>query len=133
MGHPSERKKTTIERGLPLLLLFSKSSITTSSESRLRMEPLRMACRGLEALATSDGFPEKIVDAQPQSVSSFKVDFSCVIGNCRGDGRFLLEVTVRDPFLDRVGWFSENAAAFCLGADNANRRKAASLILLVTV
>ena len=52
------------------------------------MEPLRMDSRGLEALATSDGLPEKIVDAQPQSAStSFTV--ACSVEN----DRWFLEAT----------------------------------------
>ena len=118
-GHPSERKKTTIETEL----FLSKSSMTIGLSSRLTTELLRMAWRGLAALATSDGFPEYIVDAQPQSLSSFKTAFICV-----EDGSMLFETSARDPFVD---WCGENASTSCVDALSARRSIDDSLILFV--
>ena len=92
-----------------------------------------MASRGLEALATSDGFPDKIVDAQPQSDStSVRVDCIFVVEDSFKDCKLLLvEVTRRDPLLDQLGWFSENAATSLVDVDNAKSKNAAILILFV--
>lgn len=98
--------------------------MTIGVSSRLTTELLRMAWRGLAALATSDGFPEYIVDAQPQSSTSFKVDCICVAD----DGNMLFETTARDPFAD---WCVENAATSCVDALSASRSIDDSLILFV--
>jgi hypothetical protein len=90
-----------METEFPTFLLSSKSSIRTSSEFRLYIEPKRMASRGFEAFATSDGFPEKIVGAQPQSLSSsLKAEFLSVTKDDRDDGNVVFGLLCVCPLLD---------------------------------
>ena len=100
--------------------------MTTCLSSRLRTEALRMACRGLAALAISEGFPEYKVDAQPQSSSSVKTAFVCV----RDGGNDFLEIAAG---LCRADCCSENDATFCVDALSASVTNDASLILLMTL
>ena len=81
----------------------------------------------------SDGFPEKIVDAQPQSVSiSFRVDCIFVVDEGFEYSRlFVADVATRDPLLNPLGWLGENAATSLVDADKAKSRNAAILILFV--
>ena len=83
----------------------------------------------------SDGFPEKIVDAQPQSVSiSFRVDCIFVVDEGFEYCRFLVaDVATGDPLLDPLGWLGEKAATSLVDADKAKSRNAAILILFVDI
>ena len=84
-----------------------------------------MAWRGFDSIATSVGFPEKIVDAHPQSLSP-------ATENDRDGGELLLEVATRYPLFDRASWFSEKAITPVVDEDTKERRRqTASLILLM--
>jgi len=100
-GHPSDRRKTTMETEFPSFLFSSKLSIPISSESIPNIEPLRMAWRGFEDLTASDGLPENIVGAQPQSsLSLLEKYFLGVTKEDRDDTNVLLGATTGCPFLD---------------------------------
>jgi len=84
-----------------------------------------MAWRGFDPFVIPEGFPAKIVGAQPQSLSSsFKTDFLDVTIVHLGD-------TSTFPIFERSKFFDEKAATFFVGELSAKSRIIGSFILLL--
>jgi hypothetical protein len=74
-GQPRDLRKTTTDicssDGLPI-----RSSIVTSSPFTEKNDFLRIASRGFELRAISEGFPENTVSWQPQSSDTLAMAFA---------------------------------------------------------
>jgi hypothetical protein len=118
-GHPSDRRKTTIDTGL----FLSKSSIFISSELTVNIDLFFMAWRMFKFLAWSDGFPEKT--EHPQSMSSAVKDERPVFTKHDGFG------SDGCPIFDAAEWAVENARALFVVALKARSKSEVGDILIL--